>query len=70
MSTASIASGAEAPTAPPTDPGARNPLERLQTRVAATDRRVRRFRVVKAFLVIQDTYHAAGGAITENVKSR
>ncbi len=53
-----------APPAPPTDSGPGNPLQRIQARVAATDRRVRRFRVVKAFLVIGDTYNAAGGGIT------
>jgi len=32
--------------------------------VTATDRRVRGYRVVKAFLVIQDTYNVAGGGLT------
>jgi len=54
----------EAPPAPPTDPGSGGPLQRLQARVTATDRRVRGYRVVKAFLVIQDTYNVAGGGLT------
>ena len=54
----------EAPPAPPTDPAPGGLLQRIQARVAATDRRVRGFRVAKVVLAIQDTYNAAGGGIT------